>query len=93
MDADAGIDADEGKETGKTKIKCTYVCVCGGWPSTLCGGGGGCRCCGCKEEGIKMKLAYQLVSAVVVTFGADGRWRSGGLVSVNRHDGSVTLMI
>ena len=69
------------------------VCVGGGWPSTLCGGGGGCRRCGCKEEGIKMKLAYQLVSAVVVTFGADGQWQSGGLVSVNRHDGSVTLMI
>ena len=69
------------------------LCV-GGVAIYMCGGGGGCQCCGYKEEGIKMKLAYQLVLEVVVTFDMDRQWQSGCLVvSVNRHDGLVTLMI
>ena len=36
---------------------------------------GGCRHCRCKEEGIKIKLAYQWVWVVVVTFDTDGWWR------------------
>ena len=43
----------------------------------VCSGGGGRQCCGCKEEGMKMKIAYQWVSVVVVTIDADGQWRSG----------------
>ena len=53
------------------KVKPTYAC---GVAVYVCSGGCGCRRCGCKEEVIKMKLAYQWV-LVVVTFDADGRWR------------------
>ena len=65
------------------KVKPTHAC--GGVAVYVCSGGGGCRRCRCKEEGMKMKIAYQWVLVVVVTFDADGWWRSGSLVSVNRQ--------
>ena len=50
---------------------------------------GGCRHCRCKEDGIKIKLAYQWVSVVVVTFDTDGY--GGGGVKTQRSQARWTI--